>query len=128
VRHLAIAMMERELLSRDLTPDRIAVTLGVSRSTLYRAFEAAGGVITSIQRRRLAHAYALLRQRQGRTPTVADIAYVCGFASESHFGRAFRDRFDISPGDLGVGREGIMPVPVGDQFRHDVCMDWLRSQ
>ncbi len=127
VRHLAIAMIERELLSRDLTPDRIAAALGVSRSTLYRAFEAAGGVIASIQRRRLSHAYALLRQRPGRTPTVADIAFSCGFASESHFSRVFRDRFDIAPGDLGVGRADLKPRSTGEH-RHDVCMDWLRSQ
>jgi len=127
VRQLAIEVIERNLLSPDLTADRIAVELGVSRSTLYRAFEASGGVMVSIQRRRLAMAYALLRQRQGRSPTVAEIAHDCGFSSESHFSRAFRDLYDLSPGELGAASIEIKPRSM-DGVRHDLFMDWLRSQ
>lgn len=130
VRQMAIEVIERDLMNPDLTADRIAVALGVSRSTLYRAFDAAGGVMVSIQRRRLARAYALLRQRRGRSPTVAEIAHDCGFSSESHFSRAFGDRYDLSPGELGSesieGAPG--PGPLDERVRHDLFMDWLRSQ
>ena len=97
VRQMAIDVIEKNLLNPALTPDSIARSLGVSRSTLYRAFEAAGGVVSSIQRRRLARAYTLLRRRIGRTPSVAQIAHECGFASESHFSRAFRERYGLPP-------------------------------
>lgn len=128
VRLLAIEVIERNLLSPDLTADRIALELGVSRSTLYRAFEASGGVVVSIQRRRLALAYAILRQRQGRSPTVAEIAHDCGFSSESHFSRAFRDRYDLSPGELGPAAVETRARPLSGRVRHDMFMDWLRSQ
>lgn len=128
VRQLAIDVIERNLLSPDLTADGIALQLGMSRSTLYRAFEASGGVMVSIQRRRLARAYALLRQRVGRSPTVAEIAHDCGFASESHFSRAFRDRYDLSPGELGADSVEIKPRPLIENVRHDLFMDWLRGQ
>lgn len=128
VRQLAIKVIERDLLSPDLTADRIAVELGVSRSTLYRAFETSGGVMVSIQRRRLARAYAMLRQRQGRSPTVAEIAHDCGFSSESHFSRAFRDLYDLSPGELGAAALEVKPRPLDEHVRHDLFMDWLRSQ
>jgi len=127
VRQLAIEVIESNLLNPDLSADWIARRLGVSRSTLYRAFEASGGVMVSIQRRRLAHAYALLRQRQGRSPTVAEIAHNCGFSSESHFSRAFRDRYDLSPGELGA--PAAPPVSRSeDRIHHERLMDWLRGQ
>lgn len=131
VRQMAIDIIERNLLSPDLTPDMIAVGLGVSRSTLYRAFEAAGGVVTSIQRRRLARAHTLLRRRQGRTPSVAQIAHECGFASESHFSRAFRERYDMAPGELGATPARTTEPSVTshkEHVRHDLMMDWLRNQ
>lgn len=128
IRQLAIEVIEGNLLSPELTADWMAGRLGVSRSTLYRAFEASGGVMVSIQRRRLARAYALLRQRQGRSPTVAEIAHDCGFFSESHFSRAFRDRYDLSPGELGAPAAPSGVRPTENRIHHERLMDWLRGQ
>lgn len=128
IRQMAIDLIERNLLNPDLTADFLAQGLGVSRSTLYRAFEPAGGVMASIQRRRLARAFVRLRLRKGRNPSVAQIAHDCGFASESHFSRAFRDRYDISPGELGAERHAMAPPPSAERIAHDVLVDWLRSQ
>ncbi|MBC6982151.1 AraC family transcriptional regulator [Caulobacter sp. 17J80-11] len=122
VRRMAIEVIDQRLLDRDLNADLIAAHLGVSRATLYRAFESSGGVAVGIQRRRLARAYAILRQRKGTSPTVADVGFDCGFASESHFSRAFRERYGIAPGELGTPEGQALKV------RHDVVMDWLRAQ
>ena len=127
IRQMAIDVIERNLLSPELTADFVARSLGLSRSTLYRAFEPAGGVMVSIQRRRLARAFVRLRVRQGRNPSVAQIAHDCGFSSESHFSRAFRDRYDISPGELGGARDEATIVPA-EKIGHDILVDWLRSQ
>jgi AraC-like DNA-binding protein len=70
------------------TPDAVAKGIGVSRSVLYRAFEPSGGVARYIRTRRLAQLRTLLAQPDegGR---IADLAYRCGFSSESDCSRAF---------------------------------------
>ncbi len=128
VRKMAAEVIERKIADPALDANHIAQALGISRATLYRAFEPAGGVMASIQRRRLARAYGLLRLRTDKATTVAQVAYGCGFISESHFSRAFRDRYGCAPGELG----GMTPPPTEnlhkDGIRHDLFMDWLRSQ
>ena len=47
-----------------------------------------------VQRRRVERAKALLR---GPMP-LAQIAFACGFASQSHFGEVFRHHVGASPG------------------------------
>lgn len=79
----------------DLTPERVAQDLRVSRSNLYRVFEQAGGVSRYIQQCRLFAAHAALTSESGRR--IQDIAYSCGFKLASDFTRAFRREFGFSP-------------------------------
>ncbi len=79
----------------ELTPERVAQDLRVSRSNLYRVFEQAGGVSRYIQQCRLFAAHAALTGESGRR--IQDIAYSCGFKLASDFTRAFRREFGFSP-------------------------------
>jgi AraC-like DNA-binding protein len=89
--------IELNLTSPALSPDSIATTFRMSRSTLYRLFESLGGVAAYIQERRLLRAYAALTRFSDRRRPVYDIAFDCGFASEAHFSRAFRQAFGLAP-------------------------------
>lgn len=79
----------------ELTPERVAQDLRVSRSNLYRVFEPAGGVSRYIQQCRLFAAHAALTSESGRR--IQDVAYSCGFKLASDFTRAFRREFGFSP-------------------------------
>jgi len=110
-----------------ITNDDVAKAAGVSRASLYRAFDEDGGVARYIQDRRLHHARRALRQRSGSAPTIADIAYAYGFASSSHFSRQFRAHFGYSPSEV----EPLSPprdVSMSDgPIRHDILVQWLKS-
>ncbi|MEC3956290.1 AraC family transcriptional regulator [Nocardia sp. CDC153] len=80
-----------------LTVDHIAAACSISRSTLYRATEADGGVVSALRRLRLAHARKLLLTRSA---TISSIAAGCGFGSERQFYRAFQEETGMSPGEF----------------------------
>ena len=74
---------------------------GLSRSTLYRILADRGGVAGLIRERRLER----LRQQlldPVETRPFATLAYVAGFAGESHASAAFLDRFGLRPGQYRV--------------------------
>jgi AraC-like DNA-binding protein len=129
VRRVAKAFIEERLTAGDaaVASDAVARAAGVSRTSLYRAFDEEGGVNRYIQDRRLHHARRALRQRRGAAPTIADIAYAYGFTSPSHFSRQFRARFGYSPSEvepLSSPRE----VSMSDgPIRHDILVQWLKS-
>jgi len=87
--------IENHLGEFDLTPERVAHGLRISRSNLYRAFESAGGVARYIVRKRLHAAHVELVGTIDRQ--VQEIAYRHGFKLASDFARAFRREFGISP-------------------------------
>lgn len=129
VRRQAKAFIEARLAAGEagIANEEVAQAAGVSRATLYRAFDEEGGVTRYIQDRRLHHARRALRQRSGPTPTIADIAYAYGFASPSHFSRQFRVRFGYSPSEV----EPLSPprdVSMSDgPIRHEILVQWLKS-
>ncbi|NJO84573.1 MAG: helix-turn-helix transcriptional regulator [Blastochloris sp.] len=71
----------------------------MSRSSLYRLFEADGGVAAYIQRARLKAAHAALC-RQDDKSTIHVVAESVGFTDASSFSRSFRREFGCSPSDL----------------------------
>lgn len=96
-RSQADAFIAKNLANPRLNVDAVAAGIGISRSVLYRILEDEGGVRHIIQRHRLDAARRALRHPdEGRT--IADLAHACGFASQSHFSRAFTGAFNVSPG------------------------------
>jgi len=94
----ASRLIEERLLDPALDAAGLMQALRLSRSSLYRAFQPVGGVNAYIRRRRLEHARDVLARRTGPRPTVGEVAQSHGFASDSHFSRAFRKAFGHSPG------------------------------
>jgi AraC-like DNA-binding protein len=94
----AARLIDERLLDRGLDAESLMRALGLSRSSLYRAFQSVGGVKAYIRQRRLERARDVLANRTGPRPTVGEVAQSCGFASDSHFSRAFRKAFGYPPG------------------------------
>lgn len=82
----------------ELTAETIGDVTGVSRATLYRIFQPDGGLSGIIQARRLVRVRAALGDLADER-SLAEIAHACGFKSESHMGRLFREAFAASPGE-----------------------------
>jgi AraC-like DNA-binding protein len=114
----------------DFGTDDLRLALGVSKATLYRMFQRYGGVHEHIRARRLARARVLLAasNRRGR---VAEAARLCGFTSDAHFSRAFRDAYGCSPRDAVASanpallrQPGAAPTLSGVD---GVIIDWIRQ-
>lgn len=95
--HRAERYMKAHLGDPDLSPDRIARAVGVSRSGLYALFEASGGVAARIRTLRLELAHAMLAGAGHRR--IGDIALDVGFAGSTQFNRAFKAHFGYPPGE-----------------------------
>ncbi|MEE3047279.1 MAG: helix-turn-helix domain-containing protein [Pseudomonadota bacterium] len=91
------------LCSPDLNPRRAAQDLGVSRSKLYNYFAPYGGVYTYVRDMRLRKAISLLNDPHCARSSIYDIALECGFSSDASFIRAFRDKYDATPGEVRNG-------------------------
>lgn len=104
---VAKRLIEDKLSSSDLTPEFIALQLGVSRSKLYRLFDLYGGVAKYIGERRLRRALLDLANPNLDHRPIYDIALACGYSSDTVFSRAFRQRFGLTPRDVRqTGRSG----------------------
>lgn len=88
----------RHLTDPDLGPGRIAAAVGLSERQLGRYFGEEG---TSISRfilgQRVKLAQQLLRDPGQGGLSIGEIAARCGFASQSHFGRVFREQVGTTP-------------------------------
>ena len=115
--------------SSDLTPDRAARELGISRSKLYQLMEDYGGVYRFIRDLRLRHAMALLGSPTDRRRSLYDIALECGFASDTSFIRAFREKYDMTPGDFRRNAQtGRIDPPDTNDGQQDTRYEkWLHS-
>jgi len=95
--------VEARLTDPELGPVMIARAHAVSVRTLHQAFEPAGeSVCALIRRRRLQRCYEELTASP--RDSVTTIALRWGFQSPSHFSRAFRRQFGISPRELRAVR------------------------
>lgn len=88
-------MIVREHVDPALTPDRIAVRLGVSRSTLDRSFGARGSsVAREIRRARARTALEAIDEEPGLSPEA--VARRSGFASVASLRRSFVDALGVT--------------------------------
>lgn len=86
-----------------LTVDHVARAVGCSRARLYRVFAARGlSVADQLRDSRLIHGRILLADGQ----EVGDVALACGYADASSFGKAFRRRFGMPPGEWSAANRG----------------------
>ncbi len=93
-------LIEHHIRSPELDADFICARSGWSRATVYRLFQAEGGLARYIRQRRLHWAF---RELMGRSPPrrrILDLAIDCQFASEATFSRAFHRLFGMPPGEV----------------------------
>jgi AraC-like DNA-binding protein len=81
-----------------LSVERIAEEMGVSLNQLNRIMKTDGlSPMRFVWQMRLERASRLLSSpAQGRV-SIKEVAYRCGFSSEAHFSRAFRNRYGMTP-------------------------------
>jgi AraC-like DNA-binding protein len=96
-RRRVLHYIDRHLADPELTPEKLCQALGVSRAQLYRLFQGEGGVQRHIMRQRLRLAFKQLLHPVSHRLPIHAIAYRCGFRSDSHFSRAFRQHFGVTP-------------------------------
>ena len=81
-----------------LSPEAIAAAHHISVRHLQRLFQAEGETVGGwIRHRRLEECRRELGRPRRTRPTVAAVAHRWGFVSPSHFSRAFRTAYDMSP-------------------------------
>lgn len=102
----ALQYIDRHLDDPTLDPAAVAAALHVSRRTLYLSFPEGVGVARVIRTRRLQRAYALLLE-PGRRRPIAQIGELVGLPDPTHFSRAFKATYGISPRSL---RNGVPPT------------------
>lgn len=91
--------IRNNLVSPDLTPEALSRELAISRTRLYELFQASGGVLNYIRRRRLLAAHAAIADpTRGRR--ILDVANELGFESAANFSRAFTHEFGYSPSEV----------------------------
>lgn len=110
------AYIDAHATSPDLTPQALCARFGISRANLYRLFAPVGGVAGYVRDRRLRRAETLLRDPANQRRTIADIAYDCGFASEAHFSRTFRQTFGAMPREVRAHGPGLLADTILTQF------------
>jgi AraC-like DNA-binding protein len=78
----------------------VAAQLGMSVRTLHLRFERVGRTFGRwLLDSRLDACRKALRDPQQRASTISEIAYRWGFNDLSHFNKAFRAQFGMTPGD-----------------------------
>jgi AraC-like DNA-binding protein len=91
--------IDRKLASPDLSANSIAAEFGLSRASLYRLFEPAGGIAKYIRKVRLSRAYQEITAAELSNRRIGFIAYQLGFKNVSAFSRLFHEVYGVTPGE-----------------------------
>ncbi len=110
MRQRIIDYIHRNLENPRLGPQDIVAHFRVSRSHLYRAFEADGGIATLIREKRLDLAYRLLSNQKVNRLSNKEIIYRCGLPQSVNFSKIFKERFGVRPAEAREQRI-ILPDP-----------------
>lgn len=88
-----------EHLSEDLSISEICRYANVGRTELYHAFSAeyGMGIAAYIKKKRLGHAYVLLKST---TLSIAAVSDMSGFSDYNYFSRIFKKEYGISPSQM----------------------------
>ena len=113
-------LIRREIASARLDANRLATLSGLSRATLYRLYEADGGVAARIREMRLARVHAALADPAQRDRPINEVAEAWGFHCTASFNRAFRKAFGTTPRAVRA-RGGTAPRRTASDF-----VDWLQ--
>lgn len=81
----------------DLGTARLCQAFNVSRATLYRLFDATGGIDQYIRVRRLERCFQHLRESPSTRGRVREVAERWGFDNICHFHRLFKSQFGMTP-------------------------------
>ncbi|WP_054309731.1 AraC family transcriptional regulator [Mesorhizobium sp. 1M-11] len=134
VNPLTLSAMERvhryihsNLGAPNLNPDSISRAMGISRTRLYQLFEASGGVLNYIRRKRLQDAYAALSDTTNNQ-RILDIAEGAGFDVAANFTRAFIHEFGLSPSEVRKAASSAQPPTIQtDPSPTPTFEKWLRE-
>lgn len=121
----AIAAFLEDNLHRDVDTGELLSRFRISRATLYRLFANGGGVRSHVRERRLIRAYRQLTADTKGELGIGGLAWSLGFISDSHFSRAFRQHFGLSPRDARA--QGVTIVSADDRQDADVMARWLAA-
>jgi AraC family transcriptional regulator len=90
-----VAFVEDHL-SEEIRLVNLARLVGCTPDHLTRMFKRSFGVPLHqyVVQRRIERAKALLR---GRSHSIAEVAWACGFATQSHFSAVFKERTGVTP-------------------------------
>ncbi|MFE6867238.1 helix-turn-helix domain-containing protein [Kitasatospora sp. NPDC057692] len=92
------AHIEENLADPDLAPEAIARSQHISVRYLHKLFQQDGTTVGQwVRQRRLDACRRELERPSHRPISVAAVAHRWGFVSHSHFSRAFRDTYGVSP-------------------------------
>jgi AraC-like DNA-binding protein len=93
----ARSYIDDNLTHPDLSPQAVALACGMSRRSLYTAFNAIGQTPNNyIQQQRLAEAAQRLADPNLRL-TITQLAFELGFSDGAHFSRVFSERYGLTP-------------------------------
>lgn len=93
------AYIRRRMADHSLTPERAAADHKISLRYLHKIFQHHGSSFRQVlQEERLQQAHLLIVEggRRGKI-NLGEVAFRCGFASQSHFSVSYKRRFGLSP-------------------------------
>jgi AraC-like DNA-binding protein len=104
--------IETHYANPELGPAHVAAAFDISVRYLHLLFAASGTSFTEyLIAQRLSQAQRLLAESRYRRRTILSIAFDCGFRDINHFGRRFRARYGLTPGELRQSSIGqIVPA------------------
>jgi AraC-like DNA-binding protein len=117
-------MIDAHLADRALGPEFLARHFHLSRASLYRMFEPAGGVAAYILRRRLMRAHRDLTDPVLFGLRINEIADRWGFTGHAVFSRAYRNHYGMQPSEARANAGANTPRDPGDES-FGVLNRWL---
>ncbi|MHB0771835.1 helix-turn-helix domain-containing protein [Bradyrhizobium sp. 5.13L] len=128
-RHLYLTMIKRRIANNleteALTSEELCRHFHISRATLYRLFEAEGGLAQYVREQRLNLAFRRLISPSAQDGRLIELAVDMRFSSDSTFIRAFRRKFGLPPGELRALAETWLretgAVPAVDTVLHQLA-------